>query len=60
MPMILALLLGAGLLFASVLSFAVAIALIVTLMARVIHTGYAGQSRHHDGRHAHHSRWAPD
>jgi hypothetical protein len=42
--MILALLLGAGLLFASVLSFAVAIALIVTLMARVIHTGYAGQS----------------
>jgi hypothetical protein len=42
--MFLAFLLATGLLFASVLSFAVAIALIVSLMARVIRTGYAGQS----------------
>jgi hypothetical protein len=34
-----ALLLGSGLLFASLLSFAVAIALVVSLMSRVIRTG---------------------
>jgi hypothetical protein len=42
--MFLALLLGSGVLFASVLSFAVAITLIVSLMARVIRSGYTGQS----------------
>ncbi len=42
--MFLALLLGSGVLFASVLSFAVAITLIVSLMARVIRSGYSGQN----------------
>ena len=39
-----ALLLGTGLLLASVLSFAVAIAIVVSLMARVIRIGYSGES----------------
>ena len=39
-----ALLLGTGLLLASLLSFAVAIALVVSLMSRVIRTGYSGES----------------
>jgi len=39
-----ALLLGTGLLLASLLSFAVAIALVVSLMSRVIRTGYFGES----------------
>jgi hypothetical protein len=39
-----ALLLGTGLLVASVLSFAIAIALVVSLMSRVIRTGYSGES----------------
>ena len=39
-----ALLLGTGLLLASVLSFTVAIALVVSLMSRVIKTGYSGES----------------
>ena len=39
-----ALLLGIGLLFASLLSFAVAIAIVVSLMSRVIRTGYSGES----------------
>ena len=38
-----ALLLGAGLLLASLLSFAVAIALVVSVMSRVIRTGYSGE-----------------
>ena len=39
-----ALLLGTGLLLASLLSFAVAIAIVVSLMSRVIRTGYSGES----------------
>ena len=39
-----ALSLGTGLLLASLLSFAVAIALVVRLMSRVIRTGYSGES----------------
>ena len=39
-----ALLLGTGLLLTSLLSFAVAIALVVSLMSRVLRTGYAGES----------------
>jgi hypothetical protein len=39
-----ALLLGTGLLLASFLSFAVAIALVVRLMSRMIRTGYSGES----------------
>ncbi len=39
-----ALLLGTGLLLASLLSFAVAIALVVSLMSRVIRTRYSGES----------------
>ena len=39
-----ALLLGTGLLVASLLSFTVAIALVVSLMSRVIRTGYSGES----------------
>ena len=39
-----ALLLGTGLLLASLLSFAVAIALVVSLMSRVIRTGYSEES----------------
>ena len=39
-----ALLLGTGLLLASLLSFAIAIALVVSLMSRVIRTGYSGES----------------
>ena len=42
--MLSALLLGTGLLLASLLSFAVAIALVVSLMLRVIRTGYSGES----------------
>ena len=42
--MYLALLLGTGLLVASVLLFAIAIALVVSLMSRVLRTGYVGQS----------------
>jgi hypothetical protein len=42
--MLSALLLGTGLLLASLLSFAVAIALVVSLMSRVIRTGYSGES----------------
>jgi hypothetical protein len=38
-----ALLLGAGLLVVSLVSFAVAIALVVSLMSRVIRTGYSGE-----------------
>ena len=41
--MLSALLLGTGLLLASLLSFAVAIALVVSLMSRVIRTGYSGE-----------------
>ena len=37
------LLLGTGLLLASLLSFAVAISLAVSLMARVVRTGYSGE-----------------
>ena len=44
LPMLSALLLGTGLLLASLLSFAVAIALVVSLMSRVIKTGYSGES----------------
>jgi hypothetical protein len=39
-----ALLVGTGLLLASLLSFAVAIALVVSLMSQVIRTGYSGES----------------
>ena len=39
-----ALLLGTGLLLASLLSFTIAIALAVSLMSRVIRTGYSGES----------------
>jgi len=39
-----ALLLGTGLLLASLLSFAVAIAIVVSLMSQVIRTGYSGES----------------
>ncbi len=39
-----ALLLGSGLLLASLLSFAVAIALVVSLMSRVIRTSHSGES----------------
>jgi hypothetical protein len=39
-----ALLLGTGLLLASLLSFSVAIVLVVSLMSRVIRTGYSGES----------------
>ena len=39
-----ALLLGTGLLLASLLSFAVAIAIVVSLMSRVIGSGYSGES----------------
>ena len=42
--MLSALLLGTGLLLVSLLSFAVAIALVVRLMARVIRTGSSGES----------------
>ncbi len=42
--MLSALLLGTGLLLASLLSFAVAHALVVSLMSRVIRTGYSGES----------------
>jgi hypothetical protein len=42
--MLSALLLGTGLLLVSLLSFAVAIALVVSLMSRVIRTGYSGES----------------
>jgi hypothetical protein len=38
------LLLGTGLLFASMLSFTVAIVLVVNLMSRVIRAGYSGES----------------
>ena len=38
-----ALLLGTGLLLASLLSFSVAIALVVSLMSRVIRSGYSGE-----------------
>jgi hypothetical protein len=41
--MFLAILLSTGLLLASLLSFTVAVAVVVHLMARVIHSGYAGQ-----------------
>jgi hypothetical protein len=40
----LVLLLGTGLLLASLLSFAVAIALVLSLMSRVIRIGYSGES----------------
>jgi hypothetical protein len=39
-----ALLLGTGLLLASMLSFSIAIALVVSLMSRVIKGGYSGES----------------
>jgi hypothetical protein len=39
-----ALLLGTGLLLASLLSFAIAIVLVVSLMSRVIRTGYSGEN----------------
>ena len=39
-----ALLLGTGLLLAGLLSFTVAIAIVVSLMSRVIRTGYSGES----------------
>ena len=39
-----ALLLGTGLLVASLLSFTIAISLVVSLMSRVIRTGYSGES----------------
>ena len=42
--MLWALLPGTGLLLASLLSFAVAIALVVSLMSRAIRTGYSGES----------------
>src|SRR5208282_4764799 len=42
--MLSALLLGIGLLLASLMSFAVALALAVSLMSRVIRTGYSGES----------------
>ena len=42
--MLSALLLGTGLMLASLLSFAVAIALVVSLMSRVMRTGYSGES----------------
>jgi hypothetical protein len=42
--MLSALLLGTGLLLASLLSFAVAITLVVSVMSRVIRTGYSGES----------------
>ena len=42
--MLSALLLGTGLLLASLLSFSVAIVLVVSLMSRVIRTGYSGES----------------
>jgi hypothetical protein len=38
------LLLGTGLLVASLLSFTIAISLVVSLMSRVIRTGYSGES----------------
>jgi len=38
-----ALFLGTGLLLASLLSFSVAIALVVSLMSRVVRTGYSGE-----------------
>jgi hypothetical protein len=42
--MLSALLVATGLLLANLLSFAVAIALVVSLMSRVIRTGYSGES----------------
>ena len=42
--MLSALLLGTGLLLASLLSFAVAIALVLSLRSRVVRTGYSGES----------------
>jgi hypothetical protein len=42
--MFLALLLASGMFLASLLTFSVAVALVVHLMARVVHSGYAGQN----------------